>query len=165
MRSSNKSQENNTLMMHSWVLLVVMAVVLVVTACANNAAPTNVAPSNAGSVGAGSSISGQTATKLSDTPVWKYAYLVSGDTLDPAAQTALAGFNLQKTPLSDGSVQFTFTTTRQSYFNQTYIVAPGQQLYFIESSMGDDGPDVDTSLRDDSAVVVDSQGYIVPRTQ
>jgi hypothetical protein len=99
--------------------------------------------------------------KLSDTPYWKAAHLISGDTIDAAGQSALAGFNVDKKVMPDGTTQITLTTTTAGYVNQSYTLQPGQQLYFIETSMGDDRDNQEFNLGDDKAVIVDAQGYVV----
>lgn len=103
----------------------------------------------------------QTQVKLADSEYAPYAFLISGDTISPDTQAALAGFTLDKTALPDGSTQIVLSTSHRGYVNQTYTLKQGQQLYFIETSMGDDNDGFEGSLSDDTALVVDSQGYIV----
>ncbi len=101
--------------------------------------------------------------KLVDQPYYKYAYLISGGTLSPEAQKALAGFSLDKKTLTDGNVQITLTAQKAEYHNQQYVLHSGEQLYFIEKFLADDKSETneEKNLKDDSAVVVDSQGNIV----
>ncbi len=99
--------------------------------------------------------------KFADTPLSKYAYLVSGDTLDASATRALSGFQLTKDTLPDGSKKITLQAKKSEYHTQTYALKPGEQLYFIETSFGDDASDEDYNLSDDTAVVVDANGYAV----
>jgi hypothetical protein len=101
--------------------------------------------------------------KFSDTPYYPYAYQISGNSRSNMANQALAGFKLDKTDNSDGTTTYILTALKQEYVNQSYTLQPGQSLYFIEMSMGDDDTanNADYNLGDDFAVVVDSNGYIV----
>ena len=114
--------------------------------------------------GQGSTSSGSQQTqqiKLLDTKYRNYAYLISGATMDTATQRALAGFQVQKESQSDGSVKITLNALESQYHDQQYIVKPGQKLYFIETSFGDDsGTNGVFSLGDDGAVILDANGYI-----
>jgi len=101
-------------------------------------------------------------TKLIDEPYFSKAYLISSDTLDTAAQNAISGFSLSKTALADGSVNITLKALNSEYTDRSYTVQPGQSLYFIEMSGGDDSPpNGERYINDDSAVIVDSNGYVV----
>ncbi len=102
-------------------------------------------------------------TSFSNSPYYPYAYLISTPTLSSDAQEAITGFQLNTTSNSDGSTTYILTALKQSYYNQTYTIQPGQQLYFIERSMGDDNvaDNDDYNLGDDFAIVVDSSGNIV----
>jgi hypothetical protein len=147
------------------ILLVVLALVIVIAGCASNtAAPaqTTAPPSSTQQSPASQGPAPQAQKiKLSDTGYWAYAHLVSGDTLDSAAQEAMVGFIREKKTLSDGTTQVLLKATDPGYKDHTYILKQGEQLYFIETSMGDDSKTQEFSLGDDTAVVVDSQGYIV----
>lgn len=100
--------------------------------------------------------------KFTDSRYYRKSYLISGDSLDPSAQQALAGFQLMKNTLPDGSMNITLKALSSEYSDQNYIVKPGQKLYFIETSDNDDSyPNGESSLRDDHAILVDSNGYIV----
>jgi len=99
--------------------------------------------------------------KLSDTSYADKVYLISGDTLDSNAQKATSGFQIVNNKLPDGSMSITLKALSGEYKDQGYVLKPGEQLYFIEKTMGDDTPNGDLSLGDDSAVIVDSDGYIV----
>ncbi len=116
------------------------------------------ATANASSPNSTATASGQ---KLADSQYAQYAYLISGDTIAPDAQTALSGFTLSKQAASNGATQYTLTASKAGYHNQTYALQPGQQLYFIETSLGDDRDGQDTALSDDTAIVTDANGVIV----
>ena len=98
--------------------------------------------------------------KFSDSADYSNSHLISGDTLDSQAQLALAGFNLNKQTLADGSTQINLTATESGYHDQQYVLKTGQQLYFIDRTLGDD-QGTERSTGDDYGVIVDSQGLIV----
>lgn len=102
-------------------------------------------------------------TKLSDTPYGPYTYLISSDQLSPDAQAALAGFQLNKTALPNGNTTITLTPTGapSDYKFQSFTLRPGDKLYFLETSFGDDAPQQDVNLRDDTGILVDSSGCII----
>ncbi len=102
-----------------------------------------------------------TQTKLADSPYANYAYLISGDSLSSAAQTALTGFSLSHKTLSNGDVEYTLTAQIPGYQNQTYTLSSGEKLYFIELTTRDDVGGSDRLLGDDHAIIVDANGYIV----
>lgn len=103
-----------------------------------------------------------TSQKFSDSADYQYSHLISSP-LSADAKTAINGFQLSQASNSDGSITYTFTAIEQSYTNQTYNVKPGENLYFIEKSSGDDdlAANADYGMRDDYAVIVDGNGYIV----
>jgi hypothetical protein len=74
----------------------------------------------------------------------------------------LTGFDLQKEQLTNGSQKITLKALSPEYHDQIYTVKPGQKLYFIETSMGDDQDNLETNMGDDRAVLVDADGYILP---
>ena len=87
--------------------------------------------------------------------------MISSDPLSADAERALDGFKMNKKTQSDGSVEINLVALKNNYVNQSYVVKPGQKLYFIETSWVEDGPSYDGSLSDDGAVLVDSDGYVV----
>ena len=99
--------------------------------------------------------------KFSDQPYYSYSYLISGDTLSADAKTALAGFDLNKQVMPDGTTQIMLKAQKAEYHDQQYTLQPGQQLYFLERMLGDDQNNNENNLGDDSAVVVDAQGNVV----
>ncbi len=98
---------------------------------------------------------------FSSSPLSQNAFLISTPTYDVATQTALNGFNVTKNTQADGSMQITLNSQNPEYQTQTYNVKPGEKLYFIEAMLGDDSNNEDRNLRDDTAVLVDANGYIV----
>ncbi len=103
---------------------------------------------------------GSGPVKFADSADWSYAYLISGDNLDANATAALVGFQLQKNSLADGSINITLKAQSSEYTDQSYVVKPGQKLYFIERTLRDD-QDGERNLHDDQAVVVDANGFVV----
>ena len=102
-----------------------------------------------------------TGQLFSDSPFASNSYLISTSTYDAKTKKALTGFNVTKKTLSDGSIQFTLNATNPEYQTQTYIVKPGEKLYFIENNLSDDTENEDKFLADDQAILVDANGYIV----
>ncbi len=102
--------------------------------------------------------------RLQDTPYMNYAYLISDNATSPQEDAALAGFQVQKQTLADGSLQVTLKALQPEYHDQTYMVQPGEKLYFIETSFGDDRSSQEYNLGDDTAVLVDADGYIIPNS-
>lgn len=100
-------------------------------------------------------------TKLSDSQYANAAYLISTDTLSADAQTAITGFNIQKTSNSDGSTTYNLIAINPEYQTQSYTIQPGQSLYFIENNLGDDSTGAENFPGDDMAIVVDANGFIV----
>jgi hypothetical protein len=98
---------------------------------------------------------------FSSSPFSQYAYLISAPTYDADTEKALTGFKVTKKTLTDGSVQITLTAQNPEYKTQTYVVKTGEKLYFVEKFLGDDVGTEEKSLRDDTAVLVDADGYIV----
>jgi hypothetical protein len=101
--------------------------------------------------------------KFQDSPDYPNAYLIFPGELSSDAKTALTGFNMSTKMMTDGSTQVTLKAEESGYQDQVYIVKPGYNLYFIEKNLGDDDAtaNMDKNKADDSAVVVDPQGYII----
>ena len=146
-----------------WISLIVVALVVAFLIFTLRPSPTTNAINEQLISGNSNASASNSGTKFADSPYYQYAYLISGDTLSSQAKTALTGFDLSKTSNSDGSMTYTLTALRQEYANQTYTLQPGEKLYFIERSLGDDDTagNSDYSLRDDTAIIVNSDGYIV----
>lgn len=98
---------------------------------------------------------------FSNSPYAQSSYLISTPTYDAATTQALTGFMVQKTALPDGSTQIVLNAQNPNYQTQTYVVKPGEKLYFIEGMPGDDSGGVERNTGDDTAVLVDANGYIV----
>ena len=157
------------------IFIVIMACLVLFGCTGQNTAPAQASnlsaaiPSGGGALAAQNATQGQnaeagqnsTSVKFSDSPDAAYAYLISGETLDNNSQKAIAGFVLTRQVLPDGRINMTLKAQKAEYSDQNYVLAPGQSLYFIERYLGDDNEGVESNLRDDSAVIVDSNGYIV----
>ena len=104
---------------------------------------------------------------FSSSPESSYAYLISTSTLSANAKTALDGFKLTVKKNTDGTTTYTLNSSKQGYpnSNQEYTLKKGEKLYFLERTMHDDNTtsNEDYYLADDTAVVVNSNGYIVPQ--
>lgn len=98
---------------------------------------------------------------FSGSPLSQYAYLISTPTYDASTQQALSGFKVTKNTLVDGSIQITLNAQNPEYKTQTYTVKTGEKLYFIEKFLADDNGSEDKNLKDDTAILVDANGYIV----
>lgn len=143
-------------------VVLALAAVVVIATRPNNTGYT-VANMNTPSQTNSTSSNSIASMKFSDSPYYHYSYLISGGALSSQAQRALAGFNLSATQNSDGTTTYTLTALESGYVSQTYTLQPGQSLYFLEGSMGDDDTmgNLDYNLGDDNAIVVDSNGNIV----
>lgn len=147
------------------VVAALVAAVFVLAGCAQQPGPgtgSQGAPSGvAAAPGSSAANTSSAQVRLQDTQYWPYAYLISGNVTSPQAEAALAGFQVVRTMQPDGSLQVTLKALQPEYHDQSYVVQPGQQLYFIETSMGDDAGGQEYSLRDDTAVLTDANGYII----
>lgn len=101
------------------------------------------------------------AQKFADQDYAKTAYLVSGPTLTADAQKALAGFQMSKKTLADGSTEITLKSLKPEYHDQIYTIKTGEQLYFIEKFLQDDQNGDEKNILDDTAVVVGADGMVV----
>jgi hypothetical protein len=87
-----------------------------------------------------------------------YAYLIAPGNMSQQAKSALDGYTMSARPLSNGSENVTLGvagTSRQG----SLVLTPGEKLYVIETSFGDDGPGYDGSFGDDGFVLVNQSGY------
>jgi len=151
---------------HSLLLASLLVFMLAITACTTNSISNNTSNNIPTTTGSNPLVNSTappdtSKVKLVDSPNGKFAFLISGDTINSDAKAALAGFNLDKTSNADGTTIIKLTSTNTEYVDQTYTLKNGEQLYFIERSMGDDSNNQEFNLGDDTAVIVDSEGYIV----
>lgn len=103
------------------------------------------------------------STKFVDQPYYKYAYLISSSTMDAKTKEAIAGFDITKKALADGTTQYNLKALKSEYKDQVYTIKPDEKLYFIETFLGDDNAEKNEEygMRDDMAVVVDASGNVV----
>ena len=156
-----------------FIAIALLVLVVVVSACTNNAVtPVGAGANNPATVDNAANpapntnnpapANQNTATqKLSDSRYANNAYLISGDALDAAAQQAISGFNIDKTTNADGTTTFRLSSSNPEYQNQSYTLQPGQKLYFIEANLGDDGNNNEGFLGDDKALITDADGNII----
>lgn len=128
----------------------------------NNLYNSSLTPVNQNSQNSQSNQTDQSTNQLFvDSPLYKNAYLISTPTYDANTKKALSGFTITKTVLADGSNQITLNAQNGEYTTQTYVVKPGEKLYFIEMNLSDDNGSTDKFIGDDQAILVDANGYIV----
>lgn len=96
---------------------------------------------------------------FSQSQYFSYSYLVSSANLSQQAKSALAGYNLTRTPLGNGSVNITISQAGSSN-GQRVTLQPGYKMYIVETSFGDDSFGKDFSYSDDGFLIVDPNGYI-----
>jgi len=99
--------------------------------------------------------------KFSDQSYAANAYLISSEPLGADAQKAISGFQMTKLSMPDGTTQVTLKALEPQYHDQRYSLQTGDQLYFIDKFLADDSQNKETNINDDTAVVVNSQGYVV----
>ena len=101
--------------------------------------------------------------KFVDQPFYKNAYLISGATMDAQTKQAITGFDITKKALANGAAEYDLKALKSEYKDQTYVIKPGEKLYFLETFMGDDdvNENLEKGFRDDMAVVVDANGDMV----
>jgi len=101
--------------------------------------------------------------KFVDQPYYKNAYLISGPTMDAKTKEAVTGFDITKKALADGTTQYNLKALKSEYKDQVYTLKPGEQLYFIETFIGDDDivKNEEKGMRDDMVVVVNADGNVV----
>ncbi len=141
------------------ILLVLPVAVLFLAGC-GNVSSSNSSNSN-NSTGGSLSAKSSSAVKFSDQAYAKNAYLISADTLSADAKMALAGFQMSKKTLPDGSVQIDLKALESQYHDQSYTLKSGEQLYFIDKFLGDDQGEKEANIGDDTAAIVDASGNVV----
>lgn len=119
-------------------------------------------PNSSSGSTASSSAATASGTKLSDEPYANSAYEIDPNNMSAAAKQATQGFNISSQTLANGDTKITLAANgNPEYHTQAYELKSGQKLYFIEQNPGDDQPDHDAFAGDDTAVVVDQNGYVV----
>jgi hypothetical protein len=143
------------------IYIILPAIALLSAACQSATSNSALTPSISNNA---SSTATVTAQKFSDSPDYQNAFLISGDTLSQTAQQALTGFQISRQMQMNGSIKINLKATETGYQDKQYTLAPGQQLYFIDKTLGDDQAS-EGNVRDDYGIVVDGQGFIVGSEQ
>lgn len=102
-----------------------------------------------------------TGQLFTSSPDYAYAYRIFPTMVSDQAKQALDGFDMKTENLGNNIFRVTLTATNRNYKSQTLTVSGDQKIYFVETSFGDDAPGQDYELRDDYAVAVNAQGYIL----
>lgn len=139
-------------------LLVVLSLGFLAAGCSGASSAPSASTNPPASVAGTSTSSG---TKLTDEPYANFAYEVDPNNMSSLAKQATTGFDISAQTLANGDSKVTMHASNPEYHDQTYELKPGQKLYFIEKNLGDDKDGEDKFLGDDTAVVVDSNGYVV----
>lgn len=141
-------------------LIIIPAIVLLAASCSksnnNNTSSNNPPPT-----------SQQSGPKISDQEYANVAYLIDPSNQSTLSQKALTGFEVTSQSLPNGNTQIHLHALKSGYIDQTYELKPTERLYFIEKNLNDDSDqDKDDKFpQDDSAVVVDQNGFIVQTTE
>jgi hypothetical protein len=141
------------------ILIAIILFVVIVGFLLRNA--TNETGQNSANSNFGSTTAQSALVLFASSPLAQNAYLISTSTYDASTTRALSGFTVTKKALPDGSTQITLNSQNAEYQTQVYTIKPGEKLYFIEKFLADDSASGDRNIKDDSAVVVDKNGYIV----
>lgn len=101
--------------------------------------------------------------KLSDQSYAQNAYLISGPNLSADAKQALSGFVMTKKVNADRTVRIDLKAQKAEYRDRSYLLQPGQQLYFVDKFLADDSTqgNNENNIKDDFTVVVDKDGNII----
>lgn len=100
--------------------------------------------------------------KLFGSQIEKFAYKVMPGDLSEDAKKALIGFNMKTDKLSNGSIRVDLVPKDTDDEFQTYVVKPGNSLFFVEMTPLDDkaAEDKDINYRDDYGIIVDKDGIV-----
>ncbi len=91
-----------------------------------------------------------------------YAYLISSPITNSTAQRAIAGFNITQQELANGSVRITIAAVGNPTTGGNYTILPGEKLYYIDLSLGDDSaPSGEYNMGDDGIILTNTAGYII----
>jgi hypothetical protein len=142
------------IVMKKLVFIAASSAMLVLSGCAST--PNNNPPATSAPVS--TTTGGQ---KLSDQSYFSSAYLISSDPLSDEAKMALTGFKMDKQAQNDGTTVITLKALEPQYHDQSYTLKSGQQLYFIDKFLADDQGTTEANIADDTAVIIDSDGFIV----
>lgn len=110
--------------------------------------------------GPSSTTTGSNAILFSATQYASYSYQIYPGPMSSQARAAFSGYNMSTSTLVNGSVLINITVNGMPN-HQSVVVKPNYKLYIIETSMGDDSPNFDSSLGDDGFALVNATGYLV----
>jgi hypothetical protein len=97
---------------------------------------------------------------LSSTSYAQYAFRVYPGPETSQTRQEIAGFKIEVTPRA-GALQLSIGTVGSGQPPQTSMIRPGDRVYFVEATLGDDSNDQDYNFGDDGVVVTDATGHIV----
>lgn len=99
--------------------------------------------------------------KLAGSAMEQFAFPVFPSVTDDAKKVT-TGFDIKTKKLADGSTEVDFMPKDSDDQFQSYVVKPGNSLYFIEMTPVDDKSDSDRDLnyRDDYGIIVDKDGIV-----
>lgn len=128
-----------------------------ITASATAATQTQQTPTPATST---ASVMQSTNTAFASSPEYAHAHEVF-PTAASDLKTALGAFTFSKTNLGNNQTKITLANGAEGYKGQSVTVVPGQKVYFVEKSRGDDSDAEDSFTKDDYLVAVDAQGNVL----
>ena len=97
---------------------------------------------------------------LASTSYGQYAFRVYPGPETSRTRLAVAGFAINVSPRA-GALQLSVATVGSGQAPQTSMIRPGDRVYFIEATLGDDSGDQDYNFGDDGVVVTDAKGHVI----
>jgi hypothetical protein len=102
--------------------------------------------------------------KFLDTSFYNQAVQIYPGTISESAKAVMSGWNLKTTNLADGSVQADLipvgSEATEGDTMHSFVVEPGDKLYFVDLNPNDDKPGMDANTHDDLGILVDANGII-----
>ena len=156
----------------TWVIIGLIIIILIAVvsfmrpkaAAHNAAAPMIPAPTPSASstpqLPAGVTLMTSTNVAFASSQEYSHAHEVF-PTQSADAKKALSAYTVSSQALGGGAYNVTLENGAEGVKGQTLTVGPGQKVYFVEKSTGDDNPAEDSSTKDDYLVAVDAQGMIL----
>ncbi len=127
----------------------------------SGALPTTTASAFASTTIGTTTIESRNATLYSNTPYYgASAEIYPTKNLSYGGQIAVSNFNQYNKTLQNGSAQVQLAFNSGATYNIT--AGPGDKLYFIDGSLGDDSPGGDNGYTgEDGYALVDPSGYVI----
>ena len=99
---------------------------------------------------------------LANSTIAKSAFEVYPGALTTDVKTALIGWDIKAVKNKDGSATISMIPKNPDDPTNSYMVKPGNKLYFVEMTSADDHADTDSdsNLRDDYGILVDGNGVV-----